>query len=291
MQPVGREDARRRSRSSSRPTTRCTRTTSSTCSPRRSSRPAAWRTGRRCSTAMNQVTVAGANGDQRGFNEHNHEGVVDDDVYFGTLPRNDLHAGKGRPAIAGRSSPSSSGADPRRGASRLRRRGAARRERRSFAPVAARRSCRGHRRSRRRRAGVLPLSPRFVRRVSNKERVVVGLEADGTPNSVTVVQTIAVKAARRLRVRGPGSGRLRAAGPRHRVAAGAADEPDPLAGVLARAARARGLGRPSASTESAPLPAGQGAGRASGRADDRAHREPDRRGRRRPTRATSSRRA
>jgi ABC-type branched-subunit amino acid transport system substrate-binding protein len=32
--------------------------------------------------ALNQVTVQGANGDERGFNEHNHEGVVDDDVYF-----------------------------------------------------------------------------------------------------------------------------------------------------------------------------------------------------------------
>ena len=32
--------------------------------------------------AMNQVSVAGANGDHRGFNERNHEGVVDDDVYF-----------------------------------------------------------------------------------------------------------------------------------------------------------------------------------------------------------------
>ena len=32
--------------------------------------------------AMNQVSVQGANGDQRGFNENNHEGVVDDDVYF-----------------------------------------------------------------------------------------------------------------------------------------------------------------------------------------------------------------
>ena len=32
--------------------------------------------------ALNQVTVAGANGDNRGFNERNHEGVVDDDVYF-----------------------------------------------------------------------------------------------------------------------------------------------------------------------------------------------------------------
>jgi hypothetical protein len=38
-------------------------------------------------------------------------------------------------------------------------------------------------------AGVLPLQPRFVRRVSNKEGVLVGLDADGTPNSVTVVQT------------------------------------------------------------------------------------------------------
>ncbi len=35
---------------------------------------------------------------------------------------------------------------------------------------------------------MLPLQPRFVRRVSNKERVLVGLDPDGTPNSVTVVQ-------------------------------------------------------------------------------------------------------
>jgi len=33
-------------------------------------------------SALDQVSVAGANGDQRGFNERNHEGVVDDDVYF-----------------------------------------------------------------------------------------------------------------------------------------------------------------------------------------------------------------
>jgi ABC-type branched-subunit amino acid transport system substrate-binding protein len=32
--------------------------------------------------ALNQVTVRGANGDERGFNLKNHEGVVDDDVYF-----------------------------------------------------------------------------------------------------------------------------------------------------------------------------------------------------------------
>jgi ABC-type branched-subunit amino acid transport system substrate-binding protein len=31
---------------------------------------------------LNQVDVRGANGDERGFNEKNHEGVVDDDVYF-----------------------------------------------------------------------------------------------------------------------------------------------------------------------------------------------------------------
>ena len=34
------------------------------------------------SAALDQVSVEGANGDTRGFNEHNHEGVVDDDVYF-----------------------------------------------------------------------------------------------------------------------------------------------------------------------------------------------------------------
>jgi hypothetical protein len=28
------------------------------------------------------VTVEGANGDERGFTHHSHEGVVDDDVYF-----------------------------------------------------------------------------------------------------------------------------------------------------------------------------------------------------------------
>jgi ABC-type branched-subunit amino acid transport system substrate-binding protein len=33
-------------------------------------------------TALDRVSARGANGDERGFNEHNHEGVVDDDVYF-----------------------------------------------------------------------------------------------------------------------------------------------------------------------------------------------------------------
>ena len=33
-------------------------------------------------SALNQVTAQGANGDARGFNEHNHDGVVDDDIYF-----------------------------------------------------------------------------------------------------------------------------------------------------------------------------------------------------------------
>jgi len=32
--------------------------------------------------ALNEVTVEGANGDERGFTHHSHEGVVDDDVYF-----------------------------------------------------------------------------------------------------------------------------------------------------------------------------------------------------------------
>ena len=33
-------------------------------------------------TALHEVTVRGANGDERGFNQNSHEGVVDDDVYF-----------------------------------------------------------------------------------------------------------------------------------------------------------------------------------------------------------------
>jgi branched-chain amino acid transport system substrate-binding protein len=32
--------------------------------------------------SLEQVTARGANGDERGFNQHNHEGVVDDDVFF-----------------------------------------------------------------------------------------------------------------------------------------------------------------------------------------------------------------
>jgi ABC-type branched-subunit amino acid transport system substrate-binding protein len=35
--------------------------------------------------ALEQVAIKGANGDERGFNEKNHEGVVDDDVYFATF--------------------------------------------------------------------------------------------------------------------------------------------------------------------------------------------------------------
>jgi hypothetical protein len=42
-------------------------------------------------------------------------------------------------------------------------------------------------------AGPLAISPRFFRRVPNEERVVVGLDADGTPNSVRVQQTLTLK--------------------------------------------------------------------------------------------------
>ena len=37
---------------------------------------------RRVTAALEEVTVEGANGDERAFNRLNHEGVVDDDVYF-----------------------------------------------------------------------------------------------------------------------------------------------------------------------------------------------------------------
>ena len=39
-------------------------------------------------------------------------------------------------------------------------------------------------------SGALPLQPRFLRRVSNRESVVVGLDEEGTPNSVRVTQTM-----------------------------------------------------------------------------------------------------
>ena len=38
--------------------------------------------GERLIKELNEVTIAGANGDERGFNPMNHEGVIDDDVYF-----------------------------------------------------------------------------------------------------------------------------------------------------------------------------------------------------------------
>jgi len=37
---------------------------------------------RKITSALNEVSVEGANGDQRGFNRLNHEGVIDDDIYF-----------------------------------------------------------------------------------------------------------------------------------------------------------------------------------------------------------------
>jgi hypothetical protein len=42
-------------------------------------------------------------------------------------------------------------------------------------------------------AGPLPLQPRFFRRAANRERVVVGLDEDGAPNSIRVQQTIVLK--------------------------------------------------------------------------------------------------
>ena len=42
-------------------------------------------------------------------------------------------------------------------------------------------------------AGPLPIQPRFFRRVSNRERVVVGLDDDGTPNSIRVQQTLVLR--------------------------------------------------------------------------------------------------
>jgi hypothetical protein len=42
-------------------------------------------------------------------------------------------------------------------------------------------------------AGPLPISPRFFRRVPNRERVVVGLDQDGTPNAIRVHQTLVMK--------------------------------------------------------------------------------------------------
>jgi hypothetical protein len=35
--------------------------------------------------ALNEVEARGANGDERGFNEKNHEGVIDDDTYFASF--------------------------------------------------------------------------------------------------------------------------------------------------------------------------------------------------------------
>ena len=41
-----------------------------------------------------------------------------------------------------------------------------------------------------RTSGVLPLQPRFLRRVFNRDLIIVGLDEDGSANAVTVVQTL-----------------------------------------------------------------------------------------------------
>lgn len=41
--------------------------------------------GEKLVPTLEQVSVRGANGDERGFNEHNHEGVIDDDVFFARI--------------------------------------------------------------------------------------------------------------------------------------------------------------------------------------------------------------
>jgi hypothetical protein len=56
--------------------------------------------GEKLVKALEQVTVRGANGDERGFNEHNHEGVVDDDVYFARFRDMTFHPVKDDPLSA-----------------------------------------------------------------------------------------------------------------------------------------------------------------------------------------------
>ena len=62
-------------------------------------RPAQSLDGATVIAALNQVSIEGANGDQRGFNERNHEGVVDDDVYFARFKGMTYSAGQGRSAV------------------------------------------------------------------------------------------------------------------------------------------------------------------------------------------------
>ena len=50
--------------------------------------------------ALNQVSTQGANGDQRGFNEASHEGVVDDDTYFARFDDMVFHPVKDDPLSA-----------------------------------------------------------------------------------------------------------------------------------------------------------------------------------------------
>ena len=224
--------------------------------------------------ALNQVTVAGANGDQRGFNERNHEGVVDDDVYFADLPRNDLQARTGRPAIPD--------ARPHRAAALIL---AA-----AFACLAARgcgagddglaalaaggasadAAARARERGRRCHSSLGSSGGSRTRSASSS-----GWNLDGTPNSVTVVQTSQAQPARRLRVRDPGAGRLRAT--RARAPSRSRDSGRTRSsGRASRPGSACSRPRPASARGERAVPPGQGAGGARRRADDRAHREPDR---------------
>ena len=97
-QKVGVKARRRRGRSSSRPTTRCTPTTSSTCSRRRS-RAAQSVDREKVLNALNQVSVEGANGDQRGFNEDEPRGRGRRRRLLRALLRHGLSPGEGRRAL------------------------------------------------------------------------------------------------------------------------------------------------------------------------------------------------
>ena len=207
--------------------------------------------------ALNQVTVAGANGDQRGFNERNHEGVVDDDVYFATFQgmtykpvKDDPLSADARPHRAAALSRRSL----RRRSARLRSRSGCGAARDGFAPWPPR----GAAADAAARAAGAPARCRSTALLP--ARVEPG--ARRSSGSTRTARRTRSRSSRRSPLKRlgdyvfaiPAPVRLGAPRAGHRVAAGTADEPDPLAGLLARQRMLSVDGRASRRGERADLP-------------------------------------
>ena len=142
--------------------------------------------------ALEEVTVEGANGDERAFNHSSHEGVVDDDVYFARFHDMTYAPRERRPAL--RNAPD----DPADAVTAARRRLPSRRSRARArrTPLSASPSRRRSLRCRHsRRSPAVRIDPRRTSRTPSRRRRTssVAIDRSGTPFAVTATQRLDVR--------------------------------------------------------------------------------------------------